>query len=41
MATNNLESRVISNLLDQVDSGPIVGLSFGPGLTGEAVLFQK
>ena len=32
---------VLSNLLDQVDSGPIVGLSFGPGLTGEAVLFQK
>ena len=32
---------VLSNLLDELESGPIVGLSFGPGLTGEAVLFMK
>ncbi|MAJ46874.1 MAG: hypothetical protein CBC35_06150 [Planctomycetes bacterium TMED75] len=32
---------VLSDLLEQVESGPILGLSFGPGLTGEAVLFVK
>ncbi|MEE2681722.1 MAG: type III polyketide synthase [Planctomycetota bacterium] len=32
---------VLSDLLETFDSGPIVGLSFGPGLTGEAVLLGK
>ena len=32
---------VLSDLLEQIERGPILGLSFGPGLTGEAVLFMK
>ena len=32
---------VLSELLQEVDSGPIVGLAFGPGLTGEAILLNR